>query len=161
MATLFTEPKVLVPVRDMRGILTSLEKLWRESSITNLISHEKKFNIEFQTIEGRCETWLRGDQLVGIAFNRIKDALYRGWGNNMHFVQYEQLTTNPYETMKGIYNFLQLPYYEHDFNNIEQYTHEDDRIHRMKLHKIKQSITPFSTKYLVSDKYAGITQTLM
>jgi len=29
--------------------------------------------------------------------------------------------------MKRVYEYLELPYYEHDFKNIKQVTHEDDR----------------------------------
>jgi sulfotransferase len=31
--------------------------------------------------------------------------------------------------MERIYEYLELPYYQHDFENIEQVTHEDDRIY--------------------------------
>ena len=33
--------------------------------------------------------------------------------------------------LKSIYEYLEIDYFEHDFNNIEQITHEDDRMYRI------------------------------
>jgi len=166
LASNFTTPKVLVPVRDIRGVLSSLEKVWRNSSVTNLIGQEQSHPLKFQTIEGRCDMWIQGDQLVGMAFNRVRDAIHRGWRDNLHFVEYEKLTLNPRETMIGIYNFLQKPYFNHNFNSVEQYTHEDDTLHRMDLHTIRPQVKPQIAdwnSYLgdVSEKYKGLTAELI
>src|SRR5688500_9110199 len=71
--------KVLVPVRDLREIAASWEKLWRQTSKTRQRAEEPQFYYEFQSVEGRCDVWVRGDQPIGLAFNRIKDAIQRGF----------------------------------------------------------------------------------
>ena len=114
--------KVLVPVRDLREILASWEKLWRETSKTRQRGEEPQFYYEFQTVEGRCDVWVRGDQPIGLAFNRIKDAIQRGFRDRMHFVHFEKLTSQPEKTMRAIYDFLEEPHFQHDFNNVKQIT---------------------------------------
>lgn len=166
LASNFTTPKVLVPVRDVRGVLTSLEKLWRNTSTSNIIEQEKGYPLKFQTIEGRCEMWTQGDQLIGMAYNRIRDAIQRGWGDNLHFVEYEKLTTNPRDTMVDVYNFLQKPYFSHNFNNVEQYTKEDDTLHKMDLHTIRQQVKPQVADWDhvlgdVAEIYSGLTEKLI
>jgi sulfotransferase len=137
------EARVLVPVRDLREILASFEKLWRNSSQWAQLAIEKGEYFQAQTTAGRCALWAREDQPVGLAYNRIKDALQRGYTDRMHFVEYEKLTTRPENTLKGIYRFLGLPYFAHDFKNVEQVIFEDDRVHGMgELHKIRPRVEP-------------------
>src|SRR5262249_45187769 len=125
-AVLGRKAKVLVPVRDLRDVLASFERLWRLTRATQQISQEAAEQFQFQTVEGRCSVWVRGDQPVGLAYNRIKDALQRGFRDRMHFVRFEELTQQRQQTMKKIYEFLGEPYFEHDFDHVEQVTHEDD-----------------------------------
>jgi sulfotransferase len=53
--------------------------------------------------------------------------LVQGLHKNILFVKFEDLTTDPETQMRRVYEYLELPYFEHDFNNIKQVTHEDDK----------------------------------
>src|SRR3954466_12777191 len=64
-AILGCRARVLVPVRDLREILASFERLWRAAAATRQIPQESQFYVEFQTVEGRCAVWARGDQPLG------------------------------------------------------------------------------------------------
>lgn len=131
--------KVIVPVRGIPQILASFEKLHRKTA------HSKRDQGDYfqaQTVEGRSQFLLAADQVLGLAYNRIKDALARGFGDRLHFVEFDDLTHNPQETMGGIYEFLGLEPYKHDFDNVEQYTHEDDSVHGMPLHDIRPQVKP-------------------
>ena len=142
--------KILVPVRDMRDVLASFEKLWCEASKTRQLGIEEAAYLKFQTIEQRLAMWTAFDQPVGLAYNRIKDALQRGWKDKMHFVEYEKFTQFPERTMKGIYEFLDEPYFEHDFKHVEQITWEDDTAHGFpagSLHNIRAEIKPQPPQY--------------
>ena len=66
----------------------------------------------------------------------------RGLGDRLHLVEFDDLTHNPAGTLKGIYEFLELPAFDHDFNNVEQYTFEDDSVHGMPLHTIRKEVKP-------------------
>jgi sulfotransferase len=140
--------KVLVPVRDVREVLASFERLWRSSSATGQVAQEANNYAEFQTVEGRCDVWMRRDQPVGLALNRIKDALHRGFADRMHFVRFEQLTQNPGPTLRAIYDFLGEPWFEHDFNNVAQVTAEDDRVFGFPdLHTIRSKVEPVPIRW--------------
>lgn len=135
--------KVLVPVRDLRDILASFEKLWRAASAVGQIQQEHDHYGDFQSIEGRSALWLRQDQPVGLTYARIKDAIHRGFRDRLHFVHYERLTSNPRETLDAIYDFLEEPRFAHDFDHVEQLTREDDAIYRMPdLHVIRAKVQP-------------------
>ena len=155
--------RVLVPVRDLREVLASFEKLWRQTAAVAQIAQEAKHYLEFQTVEGRCSVWARGDQPVGLAYNRIKDALQRGFRDQLHFVPFEELTTAPGRTMQRIYEFLNEEPFAHDFERIEQVTHENDRIHGFKdLHTIRPRVEAVQPQWpgILGDAakpYAGLS----
>lgn len=140
--------KILCPVRDLRDILSSFEKIWRRVGKNTQMSQEKNFYFNFQTIPGRAQIWMREDQPVGLAFNRIFDVLNRGLRDRLHFVHFERLAGRPRETMAEIYEFLGEQYFEHDFNNVEQYTKENDEVHGIvDLHKINPKVEPIPPQY--------------
>jgi sulfotransferase len=149
--------KVLVPVRDIRDVIASFEKLWRETSKTGQVPGEADNYFQFQTVEGRAEFWLRANQPVGIAVQRIKDAIQRGYRDRLHFVPFEQLTTNTKQTLASVYEFLGLPYFQHDIEHVEQVTKEDDSVHGFKgLHVIRPRVTPVPSQWQrVLGEFAG------
>ena len=140
--------KVLVPVRDIRDVLASFEKLWRETSKTTQVAQEQAYYFQFQTVQGRAEVWLKNDQPVGLAYNRIKDAVQRGYRDRLFFVDFDDLTNNPKRVMGEIYEFLEEEPFEHDFSNVEQVTWENDQVHGFKgLHTIKQTVEPMQAQW--------------
>jgi sulfotransferase len=128
--TLFqTEARILVPVRDIRDILASLEKLWRSNQHMRQITEGAARGPAWETVGGRCALWLQGDQPVGLCYNRIKDAITRGYSDRLHFVDYNQVTQRPGEILEGIYEFLGEDSFHHDFNNISQVTTDLDEMY--------------------------------
>lgn len=136
--------KIIVPVRDIAEILASFEQLWRKSSGMTQWAFESTDYFKAQTIDGRCDIWAGQSQPVGLAYNRVKDALSRGYADRLLFVEFDALTNQPAQTMRQIYDFLGQPQFEHNFVNIEQVTKEDDvNVHRIPgLHSIRPSVAP-------------------
>ena len=137
--TLGRKAKVIVPVRSIPQILSSFEKLHRKTA------HSKPDAgnyFQAQTVEGRAQFLLDPSQTLGLAYNRLMDALQRGLGDRLHLVEFDDLTHEPEATIEGIYKFLELEPFKHDFDNVEQYTHEDDSVHGMPLHEIRQQVKP-------------------
>lgn len=140
--------KVLVPVRDVRDVLASFEKLWRETSKTGQLAQEQAYYFQFQTVQGRCQVWLRNDQPVGLAYNRIRDAVQRGYRDRLFFVDFDDFTNNPKRVMDEIYDFLGEERFDHDFDNVKQVTWEDDSVHGFKgLHQIRSKIEPMQVQW--------------
>lgn len=136
--------KVIVPVRDVAEILASFEQLWRRSSGATQWGIEASDYYKAQTVEGRCEIWASQGQPVGLAYNRVKDALARGYSDRLLFVEFDDLTSNPAETMRRIYAWLGEEQYVHNFANVEQVTREDDvNVHKIPgLHTIRPVVAP-------------------
>jgi sulfotransferase len=136
-----TKAKVLVCIRNIPDILASLEKLNRNTSKLNQPPGEAQNYFQFQSQVGRCEHWLQNNNLLGLAYNRVLDALQRGFRDRLHFVHFDKLTSAPQQTMKQIYEFLGESYYRHNFDHVEQVTDEDDAIHGyVGLHQIKPKV---------------------
>jgi sulfotransferase len=63
--------------------------------------------------------------------------------------------------MQQIYAFLGEPYFEHDFENVQQVTQEDDTVHGYKgMHDIRPQVRPITSNAReilgpVFDRYAG------
>lgn len=140
--------KILVPVRDIRDVVASFEKLWRKTSQYAQVPVERERYFEFQTVQGRVKIWLEGNQPIGLAYNRIKDAIDRGFRDRMHFVKFEELTSNPTKCLSDIYEFLGEEQFKHDFDNVVQVTKEDDSVHGFKgLHDIRSKVEPMKPQW--------------
>lgn len=136
--------KVLVPVRDIRGVLCSLEK--------KRIAHPSPFNgpeeqnpANWTTIEKRVQGWLSGPP-VGIAIERLYEAANR-FGSRLHFVHAEELTENPAEAMRKVWAYLGEDFTNHDFNNVAQYTNEVDVGWPYGDHEIRAQVKPLPVDY--------------
>lgn len=135
------EMKILTTTRKITSILASMEKLYRKE-VRNINSPMVR-PPEMMTLEGRVMNWTNQNGLIGGTFNSIQDAFFRGHGHKFHFVDYDELTHNPSKVINGVYSFLGKKYYNHDFNNVAQYTQENDAEHGFTdLHTIRPKIAP-------------------
>ncbi len=143
-----SKAKVLVPVRDLRDVLSSFEKLWRVNSKSSQLMVEQSNYFQFQTTQGRAEFWMRADQPVGLAYNRVTDAIQRGFGDRMFLVDFDDMTREPEVTFKKIYEFLGEQNFKHNFKRVEQVTWEDDSVHGFKgLHDIRPNVAPIEPQW--------------
>lgn len=139
--------KVLVPIRPVIDILASFEMLYRETSKVRRAPGEAENYFQFQTVQGRCNYWMKPEQPVGLALSRLGDVTRRGLSDRLHFVQFDKFTSNPGQSMKEIYAFLGEKYFEHNFNHVEQVTKEDDDVFGfVNLHKIRNKIEPVKSR---------------
>jgi sulfotransferase len=131
--------KVLVPVRDMRGILSSFEKKWQKHPFP-FTGIEKENPQNWTTIEKRAQGWLNIPPL-GIAVERLSDAVKRH-KDKLHFVHFESLTEEPKETMESVWKYLELESPSHDFDSVEQYTKEHELGWPYGDHTIRNKVKP-------------------
>lgn len=147
--------KIIVPVRDVRAICASFEKIYRNRGIEFDYPLGDNF-YQCQTIEGRCEVLLSKGGVIGIAINRIRDCFTRKVQDRLVVVPYKALVTDRQVAMDVIYNFLGLPQFQHDFNDIKQITYENDVYHGMDLHTIKPKVDVQGPNWynILPEKYA-------
>jgi len=136
---IWPDAKVLVPVRDMRGILSSFEKKWQAHPFP-MTGIEKNNPQNWTTVEKRAQGWLQIPPL-GIAVERLSDAVRRH-KDKLHFVQFKELTEHPEDAMAKVWDYLDMAAPSHDFNSVEQYTKEHELGWPYGEHEIRPKVAP-------------------
>lgn len=138
--------KILVTVRNLADVMASWEMRYRETMALSSVPVPK--DVPVATIEDRVKWYAAANHPIGHSYNLIKDAIARDHKDYMHFVDFDALTHTPKSTMVGIYEFLGIDWFPHDFENVEQVTQEDDREHGfISLHKIRTKIEPVPSRW--------------
>jgi len=120
-------PKVICMVRDIRAIYSSLEKKYRNNPlIENNIANWG--DLTGTTTDKRISTW-SANPPIGPSMDRLYQVLVQALHQNILFIKFEDLCKQPKIELKRIYEYLELPYFEHNFEDIKQVTHEDDKWH--------------------------------
>lgn len=132
------EPKMICTVRDLRDVFASNEKNFRK----NPHKSRAAFGMgEANTLPKRIDVWAASTNFTGNAIDSLNDALRIGLEDKILFVKYENLCLYPEKTMNRVYNYLDIPTYNHDFNHVPQATHEDDKIHGIfGIHDIRNTV---------------------
>jgi len=144
----FVEPgaKAIVMVRDLRGIFASMEKNYRKNPHKDpqIVNGAQLKNM---TTDTRLQHFSVAPP-VGPALEWLRDAIQQGYDSHMLFIRFEDFTLNPEAEIQRIYKYLDIPYFKHDFENVEQLTHENDVIHGIfGDHKIQSPIKPVEQDY--------------
>jgi sulfotransferase len=117
-------PKIICCVRNMEDIIASFNSLYNKNN--------KKWDLD--------------ENIKNIFFdnyNYIKDVYNSNYRKHLLLVHYEDLVQNPEKTLIQLYNFIEEPYYKHDFNSIKinKSFSKVEKIYGMKeLHNIKKGL---------------------
>jgi sulfotransferase len=141
----YPNPKIICMVRDLRDVFASMENNFRKHP-------EKQSDIldwakgQGTTVPKRVDIWAAG-QPVGLAIERLSEIFRMGIDSKMLFVKFEDLCLYPDTEMTRIYQYLDIPFYKHDFDNIEQVTKEDDEVYgTFGDHVIRTKLEPVPSK---------------
>jgi len=126
---IFPEPKIICMVRDLRDIFCSMEKNFRKNQHMDMgiVNHSE---LKGTSTPKRIDIWANS-QPVGMAIERLSEIFRQGINEKILFIRYEDLCLYPEMTMVRIYEYLGIPFFNHDFDNIEQITKEDDEVYGM------------------------------
>jgi sulfotransferase len=120
------QPKIICMVRDLRDVFCSMEKKFRKNMHKDLMIdwNEMKNTI----VNKRIDSWANGVP-IGIMLERIESVIQMKDEHKILFVRYEDFCLNPDREISRIYNYLEIPFFQHNFDHIPQLTHEDDNPH--------------------------------
>jgi len=159
LKTLFPDTKIICCVRDIPWILDSFERISNHNSLyTNTFVHEESLpSVETRTMS------MMDPVKTGQIYKPLK-WLEEGLAANpdmIYLVEYEDLCKNPEQTMKKIYNFLNMEYYPHDYDNVEYKNESFDLSFGMRdLHTVRKKVEYKPRKTIlpqsVWDKYEGL-----
>lgn len=136
LKALFPYTKILCPVRDIVSILNSFEIIISKNPFHTTTLTEHKDNVF-----ARCDGMMNKN---GGNVARPWILLQEGYALNpemIHFIEYENLCKEPEKTMRQVYEFLEKPYYSHNFENVEYSNENFDKACNLKnLHTVKKKV---------------------
>jgi sulfotransferase len=129
---LYPKSKHIVCVRDLNWVLDSFESAHRRNPFsTNTVTGGHSGTVYSRTDE------LMGEKgVVGFPYIGVKQAITGPDKDLLFIVEYEELCKNPKDIIRALYNFIDEPQFEHDFNNVEASWDEYDSEIGIKLHEI-------------------------
>ena len=124
--------KCIILVRDLMDVLASYIKWYTE----NPDAFPNKFNLKND--EEKLLKLMKIGGAVAKELDAIKNAY--NYPDLCHFVKYDDMVTNPEKEFRKIYKFLDEPYFNHRFNNLDQVNVNglsyDDKIVGSNMHKL-------------------------
>jgi sulfotransferase len=143
---LLPEAKMIVCVRDINWIIDSFELAQRKNpfSVSSVFSGGHNGNVYT-----RANNLMQDDGVVGGPYMGIKQALAGPEKDLLFVLEYEHLTNNPEQALRSIYEFINEPYFEHDFDNVEGSWDEYDEEIGIKLHTVKRKVEFVSREHIL------------
>jgi len=139
--------KVICCVRDISWILDSFERLFKANPFVLSKMYSEQ---DAETVYTRSYSLMSPGHTVRFAYDSLKEAMCSPQKHNIMLVAYEQLAKYPEQTMRAVYAFIDEPYFEHDFSNVETSYDEYDLeagIHG--LHKIRKEVSYIERDYIL------------
>ena len=134
---------IICPVRNILEILASFITLANKNP-NNFIDKR----ISEPTNENRCEFLMKKGSMIDICLESYYTSYLPGYENYFHFIEYNDLIFDTKNTLKKIYNFLEMPEFNHSLNNIQNYKINNDTyndsIYGMDLHNVRNKIEKIS-----------------
>lgn len=141
------EPKIILSVRSIIEILASFINLIHTnqsnvSFIDKEIEARQEFHFYRHPDEIRADSLMRpkgpiDNALYGLAFAcQPENAKY------FHFIEYDDLVSKTEETINGVYKFLGLEPFEHNYSDIENKFHERDETYGLYgMHDVRRRVS--------------------
>jgi sulfotransferase len=148
-------PKIIFTVRDILEIIASFVKMDAQYLKSNAADAGYYITNYRSPKDLICEHLmaLNGDIDKGLL--SLASAFYPENKGMFHIVEYNDLVFSPDETMAKIYDFLEMPHYEHNFNKIKKVEQDNDEALGLPkdLHDIRKSLTQSSTSLDILSDY--------
>ena len=124
--------KCIVLLRDLMDVLASYMQWYTE----NPDAFPNRFGL--QTDEEKLAMIMNKDGAVAKDLEAIKNSY--NYKDMCHYVKYDDIVTNPEQEFRKIYQFLDEPYYNHRFENLDQININglpyDDKVVGNNMHKV-------------------------
>jgi hypothetical protein len=143
---LFENPKIIVTIRDLRGIVCSFEKLYNKYNYLQPLADQNGPMCLDQRIDSYIS--LENPSNLGRPLSMLPNIMdyANKYPKNFFILRNEDFLEKPVESLGQIYQWLEMPVYNHDLNNIPNLEYvEHDTVYRSAVsHKIKNKFDPKS-----------------
>jgi len=155
---LYPQTKIICCVRDLPWILDSFERISAKNSLYNAKLTDDEAG---QTVTTRCDALMdvKKEGQVVKPYYFLEEGLLLN-PDMIMLVEYESLCKKPENVMREIYGFIDKPYFDHDFKNVE-YENEvyDNSLNMKSLHTVRKEVTwqtrPSILPKSIWEKYGG------
>ena len=141
-------PKLICTVRHPLDILASFITLFHKDGTLNFI--DKAMLKEGKTItdDNRCHYMMNPGGIVWESMNALATAFRQKETQYIHFIQYDDLVSNPREVMNNLHGFLQLDPFVYNFNNVVAKNKEKDEVYGLlTMHEVRKKVNKTSKPY--------------
>jgi sulfotransferase len=148
-------PKIIFTVRDILQIIASFVKMDAQY-LKNEVYDKGYYMSNYRSPKDLvCEHMMAPNSDIDKGLLSLASAFYPENAGIFHIVEYNDLVLNPEETMNKIYDFLELPHYEHNFSKIEKVETDNDEVLGLPkdLHDVRKSLSNSSTSLDVLSDY--------
>lgn len=160
------KPKIIFTVRPVIEILTSFMTILPEDSYLDKAMRDTGwwYKNYLTKNDNRCDYLMSSNEQINKSLLSINEIIKFENKNIFHIVPYDEIVNKPEDTLKGIYKFLKIPSYKHNFNNIIKLEKDNDEIFgqpsnfhdiRPKLSKVSKKPEDVLSDYVLN-KYGNI-----
>ncbi len=160
LVDLFPQCKVVACVRNVAWVMDSIERLYRANPYENtrLFSDDSERN----SVYSRVDTLSQRNRLVGFAWSALKEAYYGEQAASLLIVDYDLMAAAPERVLRLVYEFIDEPWFAHDFDNVSYDAPEfDEALGLSGLHKVRPKIEVSSRRTVLPpdlfEKYAALS----
>jgi sulfotransferase len=138
-------PKLICSVRDIDEILASFISMIHrnagegKSNFIDRMCHQRAM-LPITDVY-RCELVIGDDGILGRACQSLYHGLRGVLKDSIHLVEYNDLVDDTENTIRAIYDFLEQPYFEHDFTSISGGPNIDESVYGLAdMHDVRPTI---------------------
>lgn len=138
LVELFGDFKMICCVRNPAWIADSFEGIYRK----NPFDYSRMYTAASrQTVYSRCESLMSAAGTVGSAWTSLKEAYYGEYSDRLLVIDYDLLVRHPHRTLELLYQFIEAPGFDHDFDEVEYEEGEFDHLLGVKgLHSVRRKV---------------------
>lgn len=142
LSELYPNFKMIVCVREIPWILDSFENLNNKNPFTikPLYNHQQLSSV-YERTHMLMGNFNNNPGFVSGPLSHVQQSVYSNERNHICYVEYDALVKSPDSTMKQLYKFLDEPWFEHDYENVEDsYDEFDEQANIIGLHDIRKKV---------------------
>lgn len=143
------DPKIICTVRHPLEILASFIDMINTSRSVSFIDRAMLDKGLIVNDTNRCHFMMNPGGIVWESMNALATAFRKKQTEYIHFIQYDDLVTDPDKVLKNIHEFLGLENYEYDFENVEnKYRENDKEVYGLpSMHEVRSKVEKKSRHY--------------
>lgn len=152
---LIPNPKIIFTVRDINEILASYLNVMYPI-LAKEVKESPYFTPNYMSLDDAiCEYIMAPTRDFDRCLLSLASAFYPENKGIFHIVEYRDLVSKPQETMDKIYEFLELPSYNHNFLNITKIDKDDDENIGLpaNMHEVRSTLSNSKTDISILSPY--------